>query len=571
MKTERSKSTAEIANLHSKHFIRALVLLAVFSLSEMSLIPAPNADLSLVGSVSDPSGGVIQGAKVSIVQIDTGFSKTVTTGEAGDYSFTNLSPGLYQVTAGYPGFVSRELKDIEIGGEALTLNIVLEVEAVSTKTVVESTAESDELESQRVEPIEAPIEPPQFIRRRLAKPPPILRGRFYADWFGSRNQAGFVSQISNRVKLEYGSVPGEGWTLRLDFRGRRRTGASEGGRVSLYDARITRDDWRSRYYFSFGQMNLYDTAGIGELLGGLAGRKFGKNLLVGGYYGFNPDLYSTRLDPQFRKTGAFLRVTGKKSQSLSLSVNQIKYAGQTERRFVYLNGLTSIEDRAFLYGNLEFELAGNVRSTDRLSRVFLNGRFDLSKKVDLTANFSSGKGLDFHQFLLDQMEGAVGNNRNLERYYFSNQYGVRLRYRATDRIRLYLGQRESENRDTLIHNRTTQLGFSASDLAETGFSLYANYNLNRGDRSESNSLYVSVSRSFGRYAWTGNYSSSFNGLRFNRSSLSPEVIHLANQHTVSNDFFITVNRTLGLSFQHEHTFVRDGAADLFFIRLILRM
>src|SRR5207245_1943504 len=43
---------------------------------------------SLSGTVTDTSGAVIPDAKVTVLNTDTGFTQTTTTGPAGDYLFT---------------------------------------------------------------------------------------------------------------------------------------------------------------------------------------------------------------------------------------------------------------------------------------------------------------------------------------------------------------------------------------------------------------------------------------------------------------------------------------------------
>ena len=58
----------------------------------------------LTGAVYDFSGGVVPGAKVSVMNVDTGFSQTLDSGPAGNYSFGGLAAGRYQVKVSHPGF-----------------------------------------------------------------------------------------------------------------------------------------------------------------------------------------------------------------------------------------------------------------------------------------------------------------------------------------------------------------------------------------------------------------------------------------------------------------------------------
>ncbi|HEY6273705.1 MAG TPA: TonB-dependent receptor [Terriglobales bacterium] len=66
---------------------------------------------TILGTVSDASGGVIGGAKVTVTNQDQGISKTTTTGTDGNYTVTNLAPGTYSVTAQYEGFNTSVSRD----------------------------------------------------------------------------------------------------------------------------------------------------------------------------------------------------------------------------------------------------------------------------------------------------------------------------------------------------------------------------------------------------------------------------------------------------------------------------
>ncbi|MGH9450944.1 MAG: carboxypeptidase regulatory-like domain-containing protein [Terriglobia bacterium] len=59
---------------------------------------------TLLGTVTDVSGGFIPGAAVTVRNQDTGVSRVVTTGSAGNYTVPNLAPGRYSVRVRYTGF-----------------------------------------------------------------------------------------------------------------------------------------------------------------------------------------------------------------------------------------------------------------------------------------------------------------------------------------------------------------------------------------------------------------------------------------------------------------------------------
>jgi len=64
------------------------------------------------GTITDQSGGVIVGAKVTVTDLQRGVARTLTTDSAGAYAAPNLIPGAYIVRAEFRGFSAVERKDI---------------------------------------------------------------------------------------------------------------------------------------------------------------------------------------------------------------------------------------------------------------------------------------------------------------------------------------------------------------------------------------------------------------------------------------------------------------------------
>ena len=59
---------------------------------------------TILGTAKDPSGAVLPGVQVTILNVDTGISRTATTDEGGRYSAPSLSLGNYRVTGTVAGF-----------------------------------------------------------------------------------------------------------------------------------------------------------------------------------------------------------------------------------------------------------------------------------------------------------------------------------------------------------------------------------------------------------------------------------------------------------------------------------
>ncbi|HMC61876.1 MAG TPA: carboxypeptidase regulatory-like domain-containing protein, partial [Candidatus Solibacter sp.] len=87
------------------------LLLAVFSAGS-AYSQAVNA--TLLGTVTDITGGVIAGAKVAIIEVNTGAVRDTQTNESGNFTFPDLTPGQYTVGVEQPGFKKESRKDITL-------------------------------------------------------------------------------------------------------------------------------------------------------------------------------------------------------------------------------------------------------------------------------------------------------------------------------------------------------------------------------------------------------------------------------------------------------------------------
>ena len=65
---------------------------------------------SVNGTVTDSSGAVVAGAKVTLTQTGTGISQETTTGGGGTFVFPTLDPSVYNVVATHAGFQAYKEK-----------------------------------------------------------------------------------------------------------------------------------------------------------------------------------------------------------------------------------------------------------------------------------------------------------------------------------------------------------------------------------------------------------------------------------------------------------------------------
>jgi hypothetical protein len=106
----------------------ALLALAVL----FSLIPKPAAGQAVTGTilgrVADTSGAIIPGAKVTVTQTETGFSRTLITDSKGEYTAPSIPTGTYTITGELTGFKTVSLNNVHLGvDQKLKLDLKLDV------------------------------------------------------------------------------------------------------------------------------------------------------------------------------------------------------------------------------------------------------------------------------------------------------------------------------------------------------------------------------------------------------------------------------------------------------------
>ena len=96
---------------------------------------------SITGAVTDPQGGTVAGAEVTLTDVATKGSRTTTTNDSGRYHFASVGAGLYDLAITKTGFkvFKASAQRISIGTQ-LTLDVALEVGALTETVVVTSQA-----------------------------------------------------------------------------------------------------------------------------------------------------------------------------------------------------------------------------------------------------------------------------------------------------------------------------------------------------------------------------------------------------------------------------------------------
>lgn len=92
---------------------------------------------SLNGTVTDPTGAVVPGAKVTATNVATGVETTGETTEAGVYRLMYLPPGTYRLSVAAPGFRTAVRENVVVRvAQILTVDFTLEVGTVTEEVTV---------------------------------------------------------------------------------------------------------------------------------------------------------------------------------------------------------------------------------------------------------------------------------------------------------------------------------------------------------------------------------------------------------------------------------------------------
>src|SRR5580658_1850659 len=94
---------------------------------------------SINGTVQDPSGAVIPGAPVKLLNTDQGITLSTTTNASGAYTFSPVRIGHYSITVNAPGFTTTTQTNLQVNvGQVLQVNVPLKPGAASQTVEVDT-------------------------------------------------------------------------------------------------------------------------------------------------------------------------------------------------------------------------------------------------------------------------------------------------------------------------------------------------------------------------------------------------------------------------------------------------
>ncbi|MEX2264284.1 MAG: TonB-dependent receptor [Bryobacteraceae bacterium] len=94
----------------------------------------------IVGRVTDPAAALVQGAKVTLLNDNTGIPAETLTSAQGDYTLTNVEPGVYTVTVAASGFKTGVVRNVNVFvDQTVRVDVKLDVGDVTTQVEVQAT------------------------------------------------------------------------------------------------------------------------------------------------------------------------------------------------------------------------------------------------------------------------------------------------------------------------------------------------------------------------------------------------------------------------------------------------
>ncbi|MFZ0936607.1 MAG: carboxypeptidase regulatory-like domain-containing protein [Bryobacteraceae bacterium] len=129
-----------------------LMPLAAFLISAcalpLALMAQGETTAGIVGSVSDPAGGAIPGAAVTITNLANGLTRSMKTDASGRFSFPQLQPGTYSVKAEADRFATQQNNSVSAElGQKQTVDFELEIASASETVLVTEQAPLINLEN----------------------------------------------------------------------------------------------------------------------------------------------------------------------------------------------------------------------------------------------------------------------------------------------------------------------------------------------------------------------------------------------------------------------------------------
>ena len=101
------------------------------------------------GTILDEQGGAVPGANVEVKNVDTNFTRTLTTDSDGRFVFLQLRPGHYLLTVSKQGFATLIQENLELTvGQTINLNLSMKVSRLEEKITITAAPTIDTVKTE---------------------------------------------------------------------------------------------------------------------------------------------------------------------------------------------------------------------------------------------------------------------------------------------------------------------------------------------------------------------------------------------------------------------------------------
>src|SRR5579859_5494365 len=181
----------------------------VFALLGLSASAFAQGLGSIVGTVTDPSGAVLAGAKITAIEIGTGISRTTTADAQGYFVLPAVKPTRYTVSVESNGF-RTERQEVEVlADQALTVNVHLQlgaptevIEVTGTDLQVDTTTSTVKQVIEERRMVELPLNGRNAATLTLLVPGVVNSPNGGADQGATKTFPGAVTYSSNGARQD---------------------------------------------------------------------------------------------------------------------------------------------------------------------------------------------------------------------------------------------------------------------------------------------------------------------------------------------------------------------------------
>jgi hypothetical protein len=257
--------------------IRKLSIFAVLCVLLCAAVAVASTTGSITGIVTDATGAVVPGAKITATNVDTGVQSTVETDGAGFYNFPNLPVGNYNLSVGQHGFKTYTKTGIRIDANTVfRVDVKLELGEVSEKVTVQSDAVQVEtqstqmgevINSQRIEAV--PLNGRSFIDL-LSLQPGVVPGAYAEQAAGLNDRAVSGGLAAGNQSVNGGREASNGFMINGANvnEGKNNGTAAIPNLDSIEEFRIITNNFDAEYgNYSGGQVNVITKSGSNQFHG----------------------------------------------------------------------------------------------------------------------------------------------------------------------------------------------------------------------------------------------------------------------------------------------------------------